>query len=109
MGLGIRALMMDLEMADETTKLTIKTDASAAKGISSREGLGKVRHLEVSQLWLQEKVNNRDIMVERVKGEDNKADALTKYVGGESIQIHMEQVNAKVESGRHELMPKVGV
>ncbi len=32
--------------------VNVKTDASAAKGIASRKGLGKVRHIDVSQLWL---------------------------------------------------------
>ena len=36
--------------------ITILTDASAAKGIASRRGLGKVRHIEVNQLWVQERV-----------------------------------------------------
>ena len=34
----------------------VQTDASAAKGIVTRVGLGKVRHLETNQLWLQAKV-----------------------------------------------------
>ena len=36
-------------------KIRLRTDASAAKGIASRRGLGKVRHIEVHQLWLQKK------------------------------------------------------
>ena len=32
------------------------TDSSAAKGISSRRGLGKVRRIEVNELWLQDQV-----------------------------------------------------
>ena len=63
-------------------KIRLRTDASAAKGIASRRGLGKIRHLEVHQLWLQEKVNNREIEVMKVKGEGNLADALTKPLDG---------------------------
>ena len=51
-GLGIKALLADLGVK---RGIKLKTDASAAKGIASRRGLGKVRHIEVSQLWLQEK------------------------------------------------------
>ena len=50
--LGMRALMNDLGV---DVKLKLKSDASAAIGIASRRGLGKIRHLEVSQLWLQQK------------------------------------------------------
>ena len=48
--LGLKALLNDL---GHSTKITLLTDAAAAKGISQRTGLGKVRHLETSQLWLQ--------------------------------------------------------
>ena len=32
----------------------VKGDASAALGIIARKGLGKVRHIDVSHLWLQQ-------------------------------------------------------
>ena len=37
-------------------QIQVKSDASAAVGIAMRRGLGKVRHIDVSQLWLQEKI-----------------------------------------------------
>ena len=42
-------------------RIQIKSDASAAIGIASRRGLGKNRHLEVSQLWLQQRVASEDL------------------------------------------------
>ena len=59
-------------------RLGTKTDASVAKNLASRRGLGGIRHIEVSQLWLQEKENNREIEIERVMRIINRADALTK-------------------------------
>ena len=55
--LGIQAMLQDLGIK---LSLLLKTDASAACGIVSRKGLGKVRHLEVSQLWLQDKGHGID-------------------------------------------------
>ena len=52
-GLGVKNMMNEYGVE---TKVTVKTDASAAKGIASRRGSGKVRHIEVSQLWVQSKV-----------------------------------------------------
>ena len=62
--------------------LTIKvlTDAAAAIGIVRRRGLGKVRHLDVTDLWLQERVRSKDIEVEKDDGKVNLADALTKVL-----------------------------
>ena len=42
-------------------RLRIKTDASVAKSLASQRGLGGIRHIEVNQLWLQEKVNKGEI------------------------------------------------
>ena len=50
--LGIRSLLADWGIQ---RRIRIKTDASVAKSIASRRGVGKVRHIEVNQLWLQEK------------------------------------------------------
>ena len=86
-------------------KIRIRTDASAAKGIASRRGLGKVRHIEVNQLWLQEKVNAGDIEVMKVKGEGNLADALTKPLDGPGTSKHLVLTKQEVVAGRHNLTP----
>ena len=49
-------------------KLELLTDASAAKGMAGRIGAGKVRHIEVSQLWLQDKVSRGELRVRKVGG-----------------------------------------
>ena len=41
--------------------IRLNTDASAAIGISNRVGSGKVRHIEVNQLWLQEKAERNGV------------------------------------------------
>ena len=52
--------------------------SSAAKSIASRTGLGKLRHLEIKFLWLQECVRRGKVIVSKVRGEVNPADVLTK-------------------------------
>ena len=49
--LGIKALSEDLGRCYEGS-IEIRSDASAAIGIANRIGVGKVRHIEVNQLWL---------------------------------------------------------
>ena len=53
LALGIRSMLSDLAV---NLTIRLRTDATAAKGIAARRGLGKVRHIEVNQLWLQDKV-----------------------------------------------------
>ena len=49
-GLGMLTLLKDLA---RTIRLQPHLDAMAAKGIIERRGLSKVRHIDVSVLWLQ--------------------------------------------------------
>ena len=52
-------------------------DASAALGIIGRRGVGRVRHLEVGSLWIQEQQLKRVIGTLKVPGLENPADLLT--------------------------------
>ena len=103
-GLGIRSVLRDLGCS---VRLVVCTDSSAAKGMASRKGLGKVRHVEVNQLWVQEKVGNGEIELRKVEGQSNLADALTKYLDGDSILRHMEGTGQSRAQGRHIIMPAV--
>ena len=86
--------------------IRLRTDASAAKGIATRRGLGKVRHIEVNQLWLQEKVNNGEIQVMKVKGEGNLADGLTKPLEGPGVKKHVALTRQEIVEGRSVLTPE---
>lgn len=57
--------------------LELRTDASAARGVIMRQGVGKVRHLHVKQLWMQEAVATGELVVTQVPRAENCADALT--------------------------------
>ncbi len=49
-------------------------DPSTAKSIASRRRAGRVRHLEVLELWVQDRVAKGELEIKRVKGEDKVAD-----------------------------------
>ncbi len=61
------------------------TDSSAARGISLRFGSGRVRHLRTQDLWIQERVREKDWEVKKVDNEHNRADLNTKYLEGGHI------------------------
>ena len=75
-GLGYQALLEDLGI---NAPLRVWTDSSAAIGICSRQGLGKMRHLDTHTLWIQQAARSRRIDLRKVKGEENPADLLTKH------------------------------
>ena len=96
--LGVKAILAELGMTKQGP-VQLKTDATAAKGIAQRTGLGKVRHLEVAQLWLQDRVTHREMQIAKVPTTENWADALTKHVSRDGLEKHAEQVELQVREG----------
>ena len=47
-------------------------------GIPQRIGLGRVRHLAVSDLWVQQRVQRGSVIIKKVPGKRNGADLMTK-------------------------------
>ena len=73
--LGMMTLMQDF---GEEIKARVHIDASAAKSIIEREGLDRLRHIEVNVLWLQEQELRRNLPMVKIDGKLNMADLMTK-------------------------------
>ena len=102
-GLGHQSLMSDLGV---DLPVTAWTDSSAALGIASRSGLGKLRHLETHTLWLQEKVRTKAISVKKVWGEVNPADLFTKHLPSrEKVHQLLGLFGCEYRSGRAAAAP----
>ena len=52
-------------------RVRTSTYSSAALGISKRRGLGNVRHIELNQLWIQDKVASGEIDLIKIPGSIN--------------------------------------
>ena len=70
-------------------------DASAALAIVARRGLGKLRHLDTKNLWIQEKATEGDLHFKKVAGVDNGADLFTKTLSWNEIQSHVHKLNTQ--------------
>ena len=103
-GLGIQGMLRD---SGVILGITLCTDSSAAKGIASRRGLGKVRHIELAELWLQDQVARGKIKIEKIRGEDNFSDSLTKHSNPERISQTLRNTYQRLVRGRHAIMPTV--
>ena len=75
-GLGMLSLLADL---GSSLPLRIWTDSTASIGICKRQGLGKVRHLAVQDLWIQQRVRSGDFDLYKIPGERNPADLFMKF------------------------------
>ena len=96
-GLGLQSLCKDLGLH---VSLRLHSDSTAAIGVCRRRGLGRIRHLAVADLWLQDKVRNNELSVHKVAGKDNPADALTKFVDAATLQKALARMRIEPEEGR---------
>ena len=104
-GLGFQAACQDLGMGPMTVKTL--TDSSACKGICQRTGLGKIRHIDVALLWLQDLVRKGRVVMKKIPGVKNPADLLTKYLTGAKISEMTEELGFYVEQGRTQIVDEV--
>ena len=77
--LGVIGMCGDLGL---DVKGEVYADSAAALGISNRTGVGKVRHLRIQSLWVQEVRSTGRLAYEKVLGTLNPSDVLTKHVPG---------------------------
>ena len=63
-------------------------DAKATEHILHRQGIGKLKHIDVAYLWIQDEVRYHRLRVRRVRSEDNIADLGTKPLSKEVIAKH---------------------
>ena len=101
-GLGMQPVGRNLRITYNTV---VYTDASAALGIVRRRGLGRIRHLDVTDLWLQERVRQNDFGVRKIAGSENMAGALTKHVARPHPVKHLIAMNRFPETGRASAAP----
>jgi hypothetical protein len=100
--LGIQSVARDLgvELHPE-----VHADSSAAIGICRRSGIGKVRHLAVAQLWVQDLVRSGECRLHKVLGTDNPADLMTKPLARAEIDGHLGRLGLSRATGRAETAP----
>ena len=85
--------------------LTLRSDATAAIGMVGREGLGKVRHLATSDLWVQQRARKGELSIAKWPGEDNPADLCTKGLSPEATARHLATIGYVAEEGRAAAAP----
>ena len=78
----------------------LKTDASAAIGIASRRGAGKIRHLATQTLWLQQLVTEKRVKLLKVSGQVNTADLGTKFLDRAKLDGLTTSLGFHVRAGR---------
>ena len=91
--LGLQSMMRELGLRKN---IVVQTDSSAAKSFASQRGLGRMRHIEVKDLWLQEAICRSRLRVIKIRGEENPADVFTKYLSAADTELQCARMNVEL-------------
>ena len=95
---GMRNVGKELGLDGVEMTMILETDSSAAKGFVSRRGRGRMRHMEVKWLWLQDQVRRGNVRVIKLKGTENAADLMTKYLNRSEIVERLQRIGLRLEA-----------
>ena len=92
-------LMLAKEVGCEELSLIVNlgTDSNAAKSFVNRRGLGKMRHIEIRDLWLQKEIREGRVVVHKVLGTENPADLMTKILTVGEIEERLRRMSIKMK------------
>ena len=82
-----------LKLFGVTVEAVVPSDANAGIGIASRQGCGRLKHLEVKWLWEQEKVSEKALRLRKHPTETNIADLATKYLTKHRMEMLLTASN----------------
>ena len=99
-GIGIAQLM---EGIGREVKVEVYVDSSAALAVVGRKGNGKLRHIRVSEMWIQEIAQDGLISYRKVAGAKNAADLMTKHVPAPLATQHLQGMYLRIDAGRARL------
>ena len=103
-GMGLRSLARDMGLE---MHIDLRADSTAAIGVCRRQGIGKVRHLAVGQLWAQERLRSGDFDLYKHPGEYNPGDLLTKHMAQDGVSKRVKSMGTAWVEGRAHSAPQI--
>ena len=100
--MGLQAGLKDF---GHDVTLNIRSDATAAIGMVKRLGLGRVRHLSVADLWIQQRLRQGGMTMSKWPGTRNPSDMMTKNLGRADTERYCEYLSYKMLPGRPTVSP----
>ena len=94
---GAKSISKDLGQEVEGV---VFTDSSVALNMTGRIGAGRIRHLDTSMLWVQQKQMRGEVAFQKVIGAKNVAYLWTKNVDQVVRNRHMQQIGFRYKEGR---------
>ena len=80
----------------------IYADSSSALAITKRKGAGKLRHIHINALWIQEKQDRDDTTYANILCTEYPADLMTKHLVRDTVDKYLELLHQGRREGRAE-------
>jgi hypothetical protein len=86
---GVEAMAVShiCEEIQHKVQIVLESDSSAALAMISRRGPGRAKHIEIRKLWLQDQISQGTMKAEKIAGESNVADILTKIPAARTFRV----------------------
>ena len=97
-GIGLHAATRFL--TGKRVQLKAYTDSSACRGITNRQGVGRVKHLQIRLLWLQAAIREGKLTVHAVGTKENTADLGTKPLSTRRVKYLLNMIGMCSSEGR---------
>ena len=85
--------------------IDMRSGATAAVDVARLHGMGRIRHLDVTDLWVQEQLNCKHAALHKVLGPNNPADLFTKYTNEAVLSKAMATMHFICMGGRSSVDP----
>ena len=94
---GTFSVLSELGVSSVGPVAEVFTDSSAAKSFVSKRGLGKMRHIELRDLWLQREVCDGKVVISQIAGSRNPADAMTKFLSRSQLRERLAALGISLQ------------
>ena len=101
----MKSMLDDWGLANADNVIELQIDSAAGKSFISRRGLGKMRHVELADLWIQQGVGRGKVRAVKIGGKANPADVGTKFLSATELAEKLAVLNLdlQLESCAHQL------
>ena len=87
----------------------VLVDSTAALGVVKRHGSGRLRHIRVGMLWVQQKQEAGELTYDKVPGQENPGDLMTKHLTDTVICRHMGALGQEWRTERADISLSIAV
>ena len=79
--------------------MNVWSDNSSGRRLCKKRGPGRVRHLDLRMLFVQDLVENKQLCVGSISGDRNPADVLTKILRETGLRKHFSVIGLEGAAG----------